>query len=76
MNALGLEYLRIFGWSLVAAVSMSFTTGIFLLVYDKMTPQLDEWEELKKGNTAVAILMAGVCISYGIVVASVVHGST
>ena len=49
MNALGLEYLRIFGWSLVAAVSMSFTTGIFLLVYDKMTPQLDEWEELKKG---------------------------
>ena len=53
---------------------MSFTTGIFLIVYDKMTPKLDEWEELKKGNIAVAIVMAGVAISYGIVVASVVHG--
>lgn len=74
-TALLLSYLKIFGWALVAAISMSFTLGIFFKVYDKMTPKIEEWEELKKGNMAVAVVMAGVAISYGIVVAAVVHGS-
>jgi uncharacterized membrane protein YjfL (UPF0719 family) len=55
-------------WVIVASVSMSISMWILLTVYNKLTPGIDEMEELKKGNIAVAIVLAAVIISYGIVV--------
>lgn len=41
-----------------------------LRMFDRMTPGIDEMEEIKKGNAAVGILMAAVVISIATVVQS------
>lgn len=69
--ALLYDFLKVVAWSLVASVSMSISLGILLKVYDMMTP-IDEWEEIRKGNIACAIIMAAVIISFAIVVGLVV----
>ncbi len=43
-------------------------------ILDKITKNIDEMEELKKGNVAVAILMAGVLIAVSFVVQAGVSG--
>ncbi|MBI4490060.1 MAG: DUF350 domain-containing protein, partial [Deltaproteobacteria bacterium] len=42
---------------------------ILLRVFTWLTP-VDEWEELKKGNLGVAIVMAAVIVGFAIVVGS------
>lgn len=42
------------------------------LVFDKVLTKLDFDEELKKGNKAVAIVIAGFMIAIGMIIASVV----
>ncbi len=44
---------------LVLALSL-FSMWLALRLFDKLTPGIDELEEIRKGNTAVAVLMAGV----------------
>ena len=63
------QYLVTLGWALTGAMSMAVSLGLALKVYSFLTPNVDEMEELKKGNLAVAILMASVVIAMGIVVA-------
>ena len=43
---------------------------IGLKMFDRMTPGIDEMEEIKKGNAAVGILMAAVVLSIATVVQS------
>lgn len=69
------EFLKIIGWAFVASIAMSLALGMLMFVWDRMTPRLDEWEELKKGNVAVAIVMAAVILAFGFVVGMVVHGN-
>lgn len=47
-----------------------------LKVLDRMTKGIDEFEELKKGNVAVALEMAGVIIAIAIIIQSGVLGIT
>ncbi|HEY9206375.1 MAG TPA: DUF350 domain-containing protein [Candidatus Methanoperedens sp.] len=47
-----------------------------LNVLDKLTKEVDEFEELKKGNVAVAMEMAGVIITVAIIIQSGVMGIT
>ena len=61
------DYLIAIGWGVVGAVSMACGLGILLRVFDWLTP-IDEWEEIKKGNISVAIIMAGVILALGIAV--------
>jgi uncharacterized membrane protein YjfL (UPF0719 family) len=61
------EFARSFAWAVVAALSMSVSLGLLLKVFDLLTP-IDEWEEIKKGNVSVAIILAAVIIAFGIVV--------
>ena len=66
-----LEYAITLGWALTGAISMALSFGILLKVYDWMTP-VDEWEEIKKGNISIAILMGCVIISFAIVIANII----
>jgi uncharacterized membrane protein YjfL (UPF0719 family) len=52
--------------ALALAMGMQF---VALSVFGKLTKQLDEWAELKKGNIAVAITMAAIVIAVAAVVA-------
>ena len=68
---LWLDYLKTFGWGLVGAITMAVSLWILLKVFTWFTP-VDEWEELKKGNLGIAIVMGAVIVGFAIVVASMV----
>jgi uncharacterized membrane protein YjfL (UPF0719 family) len=47
-----------------------------LKVLDKLTKGIEEFEELKKGNVAVALEMAGVIIAVALVIQTGISGIT
>jgi uncharacterized membrane protein YjfL (UPF0719 family) len=67
MQAFLVNCLYIFGYGIAAAITMSLALGVLTKVWDWLTP-VDEWEELKKGNIAIAIVLAAVIIGFAIVV--------
>lgn len=73
MDKIGMEILLAVVWSLVAAVSMGVSMGVVIKIYDMLTPGVDEMEELKKGNVAVAIVLAAVILATGYVIGATFH---
>lgn len=71
MPLLLLDYLKTFGWGIIGAITMAVSLWILLRVFTWLTP-VDEWEELKKGNLGIALVMAAVIVGFAIVVASMV----
>jgi len=67
MEILLTQYLITFGWALTRAVSMAVSLGILTKIFAMISP-IDEWEELKKGNKAVAIVFASVIIGTAFVI--------
>jgi uncharacterized membrane protein YjfL (UPF0719 family) len=65
------EYLKLIGWGVVGILTMVLSLWILLLVFTWLTP-VDEWEELKKGNLAIAIVMAAVIIGFALVISSAI----
>ena len=63
--------LYMLAYGIVAALIMSLALGILVKVWDWVTP-IDEWEELKKGNIAVGIVLAAVVIGFAIVVSTAI----
>ena len=61
-------YLITMGYALIGAISMGLGLGIALKIFTLLTPGIDEIEELKKGNVAVAIVIAAVVLAMGTVV--------
>ncbi len=63
---------RSLAWAIVAAVSFAFSMGLAIKVFDKLSRGIDEWEEIKKGNWGVAIIIASMILSVGIVLYKVI----
>jgi len=59
------------GWALVGTISMGIGVVITLKLFTMCTRQVDEWALIKEGNIAMAIILASLILSLGIVVASV-----
>ena len=68
---LGRAYLITFGWAVVGAISMGVGVVIALKLFALATRSLDEWEEIRKGNLAVALILTGLIVAIGIVVATI-----
>ena len=66
------QYLITLGWAIVGAVAMGMGLGVALKLFTVLTPKLDEMDELRKGNVAVAIVLAAVVLAMAVVVAVVV----
>jgi uncharacterized membrane protein YjfL (UPF0719 family) len=66
-------YLITFGWALVGSISMGLGIIITLKLFDLSTRNVDEWELIKQGNMAMAVILAAVVISLGIVVSAAIH---
>lgn len=64
-----MNFVYMLGYGIVAALTMSIALGLLIKVWDWITP-IDEWEELRKGNIAVAIVLAAVVLGFAIVVAA------
>lgn len=65
------QYLITFGWAITGAISMAIALGIMLKIYSWITP-INEWEEIKKGNVSVAIIMSSVILGTALVIALIV----
>jgi uncharacterized membrane protein YjfL (UPF0719 family) len=63
VNAVGL---------IIALILAVASVGMSVWLFTRLTTNLDEWAELKDGNNAVAVLMAGVILSGAILTATAV----
>lgn len=77
MDPFGLEatlisYLRAIGWSIVAAIGFSLGIGLAIKVFDWLSSDIDEWEEIKKGNIGVALIFVTLILTVGALVYKVI----
>ncbi len=66
------QYLRAVGWSVAAAVGFAFGIGIALKVFDWLSTDIDEWEEIKKGNLGVSLIFVALIVMVGLIVYKVI----
>ena len=66
------QYGRAVGWSIAAAVGFAFGIGIALKVFDMLSTEIDEWEEIKKGNIGVALIFISLIVMVGLLVHKVI----
>ena len=66
------QYARAVGWSIAAAVGFAFGIGIALKVFDWLSTEIDEWEEIKKGNMGVSLILISLIIMVGLLVHKVI----
>ena len=58
-------------WAIVASIGFAAAIAIGLKVFSVLTPGINEWEELRKGNVSVALLWAAFVIGVAAVVIAV-----
>jgi uncharacterized membrane protein YjfL (UPF0719 family) len=58
-------------WSVVAAMIFSLVIIVAMRIFHALTPGVDEMEELRKGNIAVALVIFGFTVSVSAVVVAV-----
>jgi uncharacterized membrane protein YjfL (UPF0719 family) len=66
------QYARAVGWSITAAVGFAFGIGIALKVFDWLSTEINEWEEIKKGNMGVSLIFISLIIMVGLLVHKVI----
>ncbi|MFQ6609101.1 MAG: DUF350 domain-containing protein [Fidelibacterota bacterium] len=76
LNPFGLEevlwsYLRTIGWAIVASLGFAIGIGLAIKVFDWMSTDIDEWEEIKKGNLGVAAIFVALVVMVGLVIIKV-----
>ena len=60
-------------WAIVGGVSLAIVLPIAIKIFDWMTKDIDEVEELKKGNMAVALILFVLIMGISLVVAAAIH---
>jgi uncharacterized membrane protein YjfL (UPF0719 family) len=77
LSSLGITILIVSVLQLLLGIVLAIVAIYLALnILDKMTKGIDEFAELKKGNVAVALEMAGVIITVAIIIQSGVMGIT
>ncbi len=66
------EYLRAIGWAISASIGFSLGIGIALTVFDKLTPNINQWSEIKAGNNGAALIISSIVVMIGIIVFRVI----
>ena len=72
LNAQIIEYLRAIGWALTASIGFSLGISIALTVFDKMTPHINQWSEVKAGNHGASLIITSIIVMIGIIVYKVI----
>ena len=60
-------------WAVAGGISLAIVAPIAIKIFDWMTKDIDEVEELKKGNMAIGLILFGVILGLSIVVAAAIH---
>jgi len=66
------RYAEGLGWAVVASLGFSVGVAIALKVFDWFSSDIEEWEEIKKGNWSVAIIFVAMIVMIGILVHKVI----
>ena len=61
----------ILGYGIAAALVMSIALTLLVKIWNRLT-QVDEWEEVRKGNISIAIILAAVILAFGLVVSAAI----
>ena len=61
------QYLITFGWAITGAISMAIALSLLVKVFTWITP-IDEWEEVKRGNMGVAIIISSIILGTALVI--------
>ena len=72
LNAQIIEYLRAIGWALTASIGFSLGISIALTVFDKLTPHINQWSEIKAGNYGASLIITSIVIMSGLIVYRVI----
>ena len=67
-----IEYLRAIGWALAASIGFSFGIAIAIFIFNKLSVDIDEWQEIKNGNLGVALIEVALIVMIGIIVYKVI----
>jgi uncharacterized membrane protein YjfL (UPF0719 family) len=63
---------RSLAWAITAAISFAFAMGLAIKVFDWMSKDINEWEEIRKGNLGVALIFVAMILSVGLVLYKVI----
>lgn len=66
-------YLITLGWALLGSIGMGIGLAIMLAIFTRLTPNIDEWKLIRENNIAMAIILASVILSCGLVVAAAIR---
>lgn len=67
-----LMYLRGIGWAIVAALSFAIGIGLAIKIFNWLSPDINEWEEIKKGNIGVALILISLILVVGALIYKVI----
>ena len=60
------------GWIFIASIGFAMGVGISLKVFDWSTSNIDEWEEVKKGNLGVVAILVTLIIMIGAIILKII----
>ncbi|MDB4863542.1 DUF350 domain-containing protein [Pirellulaceae bacterium] len=73
MNEIFTAYLITAGWALVGSISVGVGIIVALKLFTLSTRDVDEWKLIKEGNMPMAIILASVVISLGLVISAAIQ---
>ncbi len=66
------QYARAIGWTISASVGFAIGVAIALWIFDLISRDIDEWEEIKKGNMGVSMIFTALIVMVGLIVYKVI----
>ena len=66
------QYGRSLLWAITAAIGFGLGVGISIKVFDWLSTDIDEWEEIKKGNMGVSLIFVSLIVMVGLIVYKVI----
>ncbi len=55
-------------WAVTASIGFAFGVGLAIKVFDWLSSEIDEWEEIKKGNIGVALIFVAMIVVIGMLI--------
>ena len=66
------QMLRSLGWALVAAISFSISMALAIKVFSRLSGEINEWDEIRKGNLGVSLIFVAMILAIGLVLHKVI----
>jgi|TARA_B100000959_G_scaffold91272_1_gene97067 uncharacterized membrane protein YjfL (UPF0719 family) len=66
------QYLRAIGWTISASIGFAVGVAIALWIFDIISRDIDEWEEIKNGNIGVSLIFVSLIVMIGLIVIKVI----